>query len=76
MLVGETAAVDVEGVERALGELPGEQREVVVLKIWAGLTFSQIAEALGESANTVASRYRYGLEKLAVLLPPEMRYER
>ena len=65
-----------EAVEQALRKLPSEQREVVVLKIWAGLTLSQIAAALSESANTVASRYRYGLEKLAALLPPEVWHER
>lgn len=65
-----------ESIERALRELPTEQREVVVLKIWAGLTFSQIAQTLSESPNTVASRYRYGLEKLAATLPPEVRHER
>jgi RNA polymerase sigma-70 factor (ECF subfamily) len=48
----------------ALGELPEEQRAVVHLKLWAGLTFEQIAAALDVSPNTAASRYRYGLDKL------------
>jgi RNA polymerase sigma-70 factor (ECF subfamily) len=48
----------------ALGRLPEEQREVLVMKIWGGLSFPQIAEALRISANTVASRYRYALAKL------------
>jgi len=46
---------------RALGELPPEQREVVHLKLWEGLTFEQIAEALEIPLNTAASRYRYGI---------------
>jgi RNA polymerase sigma-70 factor (ECF subfamily) len=45
-------------------QLPSEQREVVVLKIWGGLTFAQIAEQLELSAHTAASRYRYALSKL------------
>lgn len=54
----------------ALGELPVDQRAVVHLKLWEGLTFEQIAETLGISANTVASRYRYGLDKLRTRLRP------
>jgi RNA polymerase sigma-70 factor (ECF subfamily) len=48
----------------ALGELPVEQRAVVHLKLWEGLTFDAIAKALDLSPNTAASRYRYGLDKL------------
>ena len=48
----------------ALGELPPEQRAVVHLKLWEGLTFEAIAEALDLLPNTVASRYRYGLDKM------------
>ena len=39
--------------------LPPEQREVVLLKIDGELTFAQIAEVIGASMNTAASRYRY-----------------
>ncbi|MDB6018508.1 MAG: sigW 4 [Pedosphaera sp.] len=55
---------------RALGELPADQRAVVHLKLWEGLTFEQIATALDLSANTAASRYRYGLDKLRERLRP------
>jgi RNA polymerase sigma-70 factor, ECF subfamily len=51
-------------VENALNQLPGDQREVVVMKIWGGLTFAQIGEALGVPLNTAASRYRYALARL------------
>jgi len=54
----------------ALGELPIEQRAVVHLKLWEGLTFEAIAEALDLSPNTAASRYRYGLDKLRERLRP------
>jgi len=54
----------------ALAELPAEQRAVVHLKLWEGLTFEQIAEALGIPPNTAASRYRYGLDKLRERLRP------
>jgi RNA polymerase sigma-70 factor, ECF subfamily len=54
----------------ALGELPPDQRAVVHLKLWEGLTFEQIAEALDIPMNTAASRYRYGLDKLRDHLRP------
>lgn len=54
----------------ALAELPAEQRSVVHLKLWEQMTFAEIAEALDIPANTAASRYRYGLDKLQTLLRP------
>jgi len=54
----------------ALAELPAEQRAVVHLKLWEGLTFEQIAETLDIPPNTAASRYRYGLDKLRARLRP------
>ncbi|MGD0539258.1 MAG: sigma-70 family RNA polymerase sigma factor [Verrucomicrobiota bacterium] len=55
----------------ALGRLEPGQREVIVLKIWNGLTFDQIAEMLALSPNTVAGRYRYGLQRLRAGLEGE-----
>jgi RNA polymerase sigma-70 factor (ECF subfamily) len=53
-----------------LQKLPPAQSEVVVLKIWEGMTFAEIGEVLGESPNTAASRYRYALQKLTHFLQP------
>lgn len=63
----ESAERDAE-VQAALQRLPSEQAEVVILKIWEGLTFQEIATVTGESLNTVASRYRYALSKLELVL--------
>ena len=54
----------------SLAELPPEQRAVVHLKLWEGLTFEQIADALDIPLNTAASRYRYALDKLRERLRP------
>ena len=54
----------------ALKSLPDEQRTVVQLKLWDGLTFEEIADAQGIPLNTVASRHRYALAKLRTLLRP------
>ncbi len=64
-----------EPAMRGLAGLPGEQREVIVLKIWHSMTFDAIAELLALSPNTVAGRYRYGLRKLRTYLEKET-YER
>ena len=55
-------------VERALRDLPPEQREVVALHVFEGLTFQEIADAGGLSINTVTARYRYALGKLRRIL--------
>jgi RNA polymerase sigma-70 factor (ECF subfamily) len=52
----------------ALAEIPEDQREVILLKIYEDLTFREIASACGISPHTAASRYRYGMEKLRVLI--------
>ena len=58
-------------IEAALRELPEDQAEVLVMKIWGGLTFPQIAAALDTAGNTAASRYRYALAKLREQLAEE-----
>ncbi|MHA3770335.1 RNA polymerase sigma factor [Verrucomicrobiota bacterium sgz303538] len=63
---------DAELVEQALRRLPSEQRETVVLRIWGELTFAEIATALDESINTVAARYRYGIEALRKILKSQV----
>lgn len=49
---------------KALGSLPEEQRQAVVLKIWGELTFAEIAQVLDVPEKTAASRYRYAIQKL------------
>lgn len=49
---------------RSLEQLPREQREVIVLKFWHHHTFEEIGRILNVSPNTIAGRYRYGLQKI------------
>jgi RNA polymerase sigma-70 factor (ECF subfamily) len=51
-------------LEENLKKLPQKFSEVIIMKIWGERTFAEIGETLGVSLNTVASRYRYGLEHL------------
>lgn len=57
-------AEQVDLVRLAISELSDEQRQAIVMKVYAGLTFEQIAEAMDLPLGTIASRYRRGLEKL------------
>jgi RNA polymerase sigma-70 factor, ECF subfamily len=60
-----------QAIQAALATLAHEQREVLVMKIWGGLTFAQIADVLAIPPNTAASRYRYALEALRAKISKE-----
>ena len=55
-------------IEKAMRDLPTEQREVVVMKVWGEMTLEEMAKVLEIPVNTVASRYRYALGKLREFL--------
>ena len=63
---GETPAE--RAAMRCLAELPVEQREAIVLKVWHGCTFEEIGGLLDISQNTAAGRYRYGIQKIKMKL--------
>lgn len=58
------APEEVDCINQALGRLPGEQCEVVLLHVYEEMTFRRIGEILGVPADTAASRYRYARKKL------------
>jgi RNA polymerase sigma-70 factor, ECF subfamily len=62
-------------LQQAMSKLPDYYRNVVTLKIWGGLTFAEIANALEIPANTAASRYRYALAALRECLGCETMIE-
>jgi RNA polymerase sigma-70 factor (ECF subfamily) len=57
-------------IDDALKRLPAEQREVIYLKVYEGMTFQEIADRCAISINTAASRYRYATEALRRVLAP------
>jgi len=60
-------------IGRAIGRLPPEQRKVIELAFWEGLTQTQIAEALGAPLGTVKSRALLAMKKLREMLrEPEL----
>jgi RNA polymerase sigma factor (sigma-70 family) len=55
-------------VRRLLEMLPEEQREVIVLRHYADLSFKEISQLTGCSINTALGRMRYGLINLRKML--------
>ena len=74
--VGDMAGPRVEPLEltlavrRALGRLSDDQREAIVLKIYQGFKFEEMAEVLGCPVSTVKSRVYAALDVLKETLAP------
>lgn len=70
LVARESAAAPAEGVadaerlDAALRGLPAEQREVILLRVHAGLSFAEVAARTDAPLGTVHSRYRYGMTRL------------
>jgi RNA polymerase sigma factor (sigma-70 family) len=58
----------LEALERAIGELPPEQRDVFVLYEESGLTLEEIGRITGVAMETAKSRLRYAVGKLRTAL--------
>ncbi|BBO30550.1 RNA polymerase sigma factor [Lacipirellula parvula] len=71
----EEAADDTEALRTALRRLDDDDREIVELKSYSGLTFAEIAELTQRPPGTVATRYRRALESLRGWLAKEFSQE-
>ena len=63
-LPGEGSRLDGETAAAALAELPLEQREVLVARLWGGLTFEQVAALVGVSLSGAHRLYHAGIDAL------------
>jgi RNA polymerase sigma-70 factor (ECF subfamily) len=61
-----------ERIEAALKTLTDEQREVFMLREYAGMSFKDIAEATASPLNTVLGRMHTAIKKLRVELASEL----
>jgi RNA polymerase sigma-70 factor (ECF subfamily) len=66
--VNHSAALELRDMEVALNSLPVEQREILLLVGLEGMTYDQVAGALGLPLGTVMSRLSRGREKLRLLM--------
>jgi RNA polymerase sigma-70 factor (ECF subfamily) len=64
----EARHVDRDAIDRALAELPVDQREAVLLRDVEGFDYREIAEQLGVPLGTVESRIFRGRQRLRELL--------
>jgi RNA polymerase sigma-70 factor (ECF subfamily) len=67
-IASETAAL----VADAVRHLPEQQRAVVVLRIWHGLSYAEIAEVVDRTTATVRSHMHHGLLSLRKALEPKL----
>ncbi len=56
--------IDAEHAARLLADLDLETREIIVARLWGGLTFEEIAKLQGCSLTTAHRRYQAGLARL------------
>jgi RNA polymerase sigma factor (sigma-70 family) len=64
---------ELDQLKWALGQLPYEQREVLVVRVYGQMAFQEIARQQGISTNTALGRYRYAIDRLRSLLNSEVR---
>ena len=64
---------DADRLVKALGQLPYDQREVVVLRAYSNMKFAAIAAQQNTSIHTAQGRYRYALDKLREILTEDRR---
>jgi RNA polymerase sigma-70 factor (ECF subfamily) len=66
---------DAERVHAALGQLPPESREVLLLRFFEGLAYEDIARVLGCQLGTVRSRIHYAKHALRRLMERVSQHE-
>src|SRR4051794_18911573 len=64
--------LDAAAAGRALAELPPVQREVVVLRLWSGMTLAEIAGVTGSSVSGVFAQYRAALAAVRKTMGAEL----
>jgi RNA polymerase sigma factor (sigma-70 family) len=71
----EAAALDeqLDRLRWALGKLPYEQREVLVLRVYGQMSFKEIARQQGIPTNTALGRHRYAIDRLRSILDGEVK---
>jgi RNA polymerase sigma-70 factor (ECF subfamily) len=53
--------IDARAAQAALQSLPAAQREIILLRLWSGMTLAEISDVTGAAVTTVHDHYRKGL---------------
>lgn len=75
----EATALDKMGEAKLLGildTLTDEQRQVLMMRLFAGMTVSEVAEAMGKRTGAIKALQRRGLAALEAKLPPHQNRSR
>jgi len=58
----------VEDLQKLITELPDDQREVLIMRLYKDMSFKEIAESTGVSINTALGRMRYAVINIRKLI--------
>lgn len=61
--------MQLEQVRAELNKLPEDQRDIVLMRVWDGLTHAEIAEVLGKSEASVKMQFSRSVRQLQSTLP-------
>jgi RNA polymerase sigma-70 factor (ECF subfamily) len=59
-------------VSAAVARLPARQRAVIVLRVWQGMSYAEIAEVVGRKEATVRAHMHHGLAAMRKYLEPRL----
>ena len=68
--------IDAEAAQQALSHLPPAQREIVMLRIWSGLTLAEVGQVTGLAVSTIHDQYQAALKAMRQRLEQSCRNER
>ena len=54
--------LEADTVQRAVQSLPARQREILLLRVWSGMTLNEVAQVTGMAISTIFDEYRRGLD--------------
>ena len=66
--VGQTEGEDIDKLQKKLGQLDDETRELIMLRFYSGMGFKEMAEMRSEPIGTTLSKVHRGLKKLRELM--------
>ncbi|PIS04613.1 MAG: hypothetical protein COT81_05610 [Candidatus Buchananbacteria bacterium CG10_big_fil_rev_8_21_14_0_10_42_9] len=63
------AKMELEKVQKYIQGIPSEQREIIILRVWEGLSYKEIADIVGKNENNCKVIYSRAMSKLRQQMP-------